>query len=171
MTDPRFVLKPTAYLWAWRLSAALYAVSFLLPFAGWGISYTPGAVIFWWGMLLCYYMGCLPWWANPLFWAALGLSEPGPTWTAFTLALLAFLLSASYFFLINPVPGPAYWAWTGSMGVLAAGLGISLAGLDRSDHRVIEDDATTMLRTFPRRRTIAYSTVAPLTFLPRCLSI
>jgi len=149
MTDPRFVLKPVAYLWAWRLSLVLYTSSFAAAVRSDRVTIPPRRAIFYLGFLFCVFPGFFSWWANPLICAALIQSVKGPTWTAFALALFAFLLSASYQFLVNhavvpvpvnPVLGPAYWAWTGSMGVLATGLGVSLTRLDFPDTRPIEDE-------------------------------
>ena len=142
MIDDRFILKPVAYLWAWRLSLLLYALAFVLPYGFATPEYVPGVVLFWWGLLFCYVPYCYPWWANVLFWVALGQSRQRPTWLAFSLALLAFLASLSWMLLVEKElpPGPAYAGWTGSMGILTLGLFVSLSRFDLPRDTPFEDE-------------------------------
>jgi hypothetical protein len=98
------------------LSLIVYVVSYLLPYE----SGTSGFEIFSIGLVYCWHpLIGLPWWANVLF--AVGFLRILMGKRAFVIAAFAFGLSLTHLlFWMNLPPGPAYYCWVASMGLLLA---------------------------------------------------
>jgi hypothetical protein len=100
------------------ISLALYAVSFVAPYQ----SDTPGAVMFYGGLIFCWLIPyTYAWWANPIYWYALVLAHLKKWPNCASFSLVATMLAGLH------LPGrrddgplgPAFFLWVGSMAVLA----------------------------------------------------
>jgi hypothetical protein len=101
------------------LSLCLYVGAFAAPFDG---SFE-GFKIFFLGLVYCWLIPyTLPWWANVVYWVALGCLGGGKTSTAATCGLSAGALASSYVLREYEMIGSlAFQLWVGSMAVLGFG--------------------------------------------------
>ncbi len=108
---PAAELPPSIRRW---MNAALivYAISFLVPLAPWsdqpdGWNFGAGVMLFVWGIILCWYPPCFPWWANVFFglsrWS-MNRARPGK---GLMYAILG-LVSSALFGLYGSWSGPGY---------------------------------------------------------------
>jgi hypothetical protein len=95
------------------LAAVLYVVSFFLPACEGAAGYQAFAL-----SLVCV-VGIPMWLANPLFWSGLLLLSQGKRAAAGKAGLTAVALALSQCWLFWPGLRVGYFAWVGSMGLLA----------------------------------------------------
>jgi hypothetical protein len=94
-------------------AALLYAVSFFLPAYHAGVGYEAFVSAF-----VCV-IGMPMWFANPVFWSGLGLLYQGKYAAAGRTGLRAVVLALSECWLFSEGLRVGYFAWVGSMALLA----------------------------------------------------
>jgi hypothetical protein len=100
------------------LSTGTYIGAFAAPYE----EYPSGLAVFTLGLLLCWVPAGLPWWANVLYWVALGYSCQGKWAPAAKYGLFSVCLAAAWLLVDDQASRvPAFQLWIGSMAALALG--------------------------------------------------